>query len=290
MSESIATIPFGSRLIGPGEPVVVIAEIGINHEGDIETCARMIEAAAGADADAVKLQTIDADANYVGGTESHGVFNAASLTREETARMLTLARANGLEAFTTAGDTATLEWVTQLNPAAHKISSGLLTHLPLIRVAARTGRTLLMSTGMAEPADIDAAAAAAREAGAQAIGLFQCTSLYPAPPEAINLASIQWLAARYGVPVGFSDHSVGCEAAALSVTAGARMIEKHFTLDPSTPGYDHHISLDPQGFAAMVQRVRAAEAMLGVPEKRLTRDERDNARCPPTLGITAPGM
>lgn len=278
MNKSIATIPFGSRRIGPGEPVLVIAEIGINHEGVVETCARMIEAAARAGADAVKLQTIHADANYVGGTESHRLFSAAGLTREETARMFTLARANGMEVFTTAGDAATLEWVDQLDPAAHKISSGLLTHLPLIREAARTGRTLLMSTGMAENADIDAAVAAAREAGANAIGLFQCTSLYPAPPETLCLAVIAWLEETHGAPAGFSDHSLGDEAVVLSVAAGARMIEKHFTLDSARPGYDHALSLDPEGFAAMVRRLRAAEAMVGAPEKRLTQDERENAR------------
>lgn len=278
MSESIDPIPFGSRRIGPGAPVLVIAEIGINHEGVVETCARMVEAAAHAGADAIKLQTVDADANYVGGTESHRVFSVASLTREETARMFSLARANGLEVFTTAGDPATLKWVNQLDPAAQKISSGLLTHLPLIREAARTGRPLLMSTGMAEPADIDAAVAAAREGGAEAIGLFQCTSLYPAPPETLDLAVIGWMEETYGVPAGFSDHSLGGEAAVLSVAAGARMIEKHFTLDPSRPGYDHQLSLDPQGFARMVDAVRAAERMMGDGRKTLTPDQADMAR------------
>lgn len=270
-------IPFGARRIGEGEPVVVIAEIGINHEGDAEACARMIEAAAAAGADSIKLQTVDADENYLRGTESHELFSRSALTREETARMFDLARSLGLEPFTTAGDAATIEWVTTLRPAAHKISSGLLTNHPAIRCASRSGAPLLISTGMAEVGDIDDAVAAARDGGANGLGLFQCTSLYPAPPESLNLAAIGWLAERYDMPAGFSDHSLGIAAAALSVAAGACMIEKHFTLDASRPSYDHHLSLEPEAFAEMVRGVRTAEAMRGIPVKQPTEAERGRA-------------
>lgn len=270
-------ILFGRRWIGPGHSVAVIAEIGINHEGSAELCARMIQEAAAAGTDAVKLQTMDAEENYVPGTESYALFSGAALSRDETARMFDLARKQGLEVFTTAGDFATIDWVDELHPAAHKISSGLLTNLPLIRHAARTSRALLMSTGMAEAEDIDAAVATACEAGASGLALLQCTSLYPAPPESLNLATIAWLERRYDVPAGLSDHSLGTEAPALAVAAGARVIEKHLSLDPSRPGYDHPVSLDPAGFAEMVRRVRSAEAMLGQPEKRPTEAERENA-------------
>lgn len=273
----IQSIRFGSRCIGPGHPVVVIAEIGINHEGSAEVCARMIEEAGRAGADAIKLQTMDADENYVRGTESHALFSDCSLTQEETAQMFDLARAKGMEPFTTSGDFRTIDWVDRLNPAAHKISSGLLTTLPIIRYAARTGRPLLMSTGMAEGADIDAAVAAAREGAASGVALFQCTSVYPAPPETLDLAAIGWLSRRYTVPAGLSDHSIGTEAAALSVAAGARMIEKHFTLDSSRPSFDHRLSLDPKSFAEMVGRVRAAEAMMGQAGKHPAEVERTNA-------------
>ncbi|MEW5728907.1 MAG: N-acetylneuraminate synthase family protein [Pseudomonadota bacterium] len=271
-------IPFGQRRIGTGHPVCIMAEIGINHEGSVEVCARMIEAAARAGADSVKLQTIDADANYVRGTESHTLFSTAWLTPEETAAMFDLARTLGMEPFTTAGDPATLEWVERLEPAAHKISSGLLTHLPIVRQAARTGRTLLVSTGMSQLDEVDEAMAGARAAGAVDIGLFQCTSVYPAPPESANLAAIRWLAERFGVPAGYSDHTLGDEVAALSVAAGAVMVEKHFTLDTTRPGYDHPISLDEAGFAAMVRRIRAAEAAMGRPGKVPVLDETDRAR------------
>jgi N,N'-diacetyllegionaminate synthase len=268
MTAQIASIPFGRRRIGPGEPVLVIAEIGINHEGSVETCARMIEEAVRAGADAVKLQTADPDENYAPGTESHKLFSQSQLSPEETARMFALARQHGLEAFTTTGGN-TLPWVEKLDPPAYKISSGLLGHLPLIARFARTGRPLLISTGFGEADDIAQAVDTLKAAGGRDFGLFQCTSLYPAAPESLNLGVIRWLEQAFKAPAGFSDHSLGIEAAVLSVAAGARMIEKHFTLDKSRPGFDHGISLEPDEFGQMMKRIRVAETMLGDGMKQL---------------------
>lgn len=265
------------RIIGNEAPCYVIAEIGINHEGSVETCARMIEEAVRAGVDSVKLQTVDADENYAPGTESHTLFSKAALSREETANMFALARGLGVHMFTTVGDFETLSWIEKLEPAAYKISSGLLTALPIIRRAAQTRRPLLMSTGMATVKDIDAAVQTARVGGGGGIGLFQCTSIYPAPLSSLNLRSIRWLADRYGVVSGFSDHSVGIEAAPLAVAAGAQMIEKHFSLEPSRPDFDHRLSLDPKDFAAMVAGIRRAEQALGTAAKSCMADEVNNA-------------
>lgn len=261
----MSRIPFGRRHIGDGEPVLVIAEIGINHEGDEAACARLIEAAARAGADAIKLQTVDPDECYAPGTESHALFSRAQLSREATARMFEFARACGIEPFTTCGDPGTLEWVERLDPAAHKISSGLMTHAPMIRAAAATGRSVLISTGMATLAEVEDAVAQAAPAP---VGLFQCTSLYPAPEETLNLRAIATLVARFGVPAGFSDHSLAWDVPALAVAAGAAMIEKHFTLDAARPGFDHHVSLDERDFARMVAALRRAERAMGDGEKR----------------------
>lgn len=279
MTELPSPITIDGRVVGPGAPCWIIAEIGINHEGSAEICARMIEAAAAAGADAMKLQTIDADENYMRGTPSHDLFSRCALTREETARMFDLSRSLGVAPFTTAGDFATLEWVERLNPAAHKISSGLMTHLPLIRQAAATGRPMLMSTGMASPDEIDISIACARDGGASAgqLAIFHCVSLYPAPPETVNLAAIRGLEGRYGLPVGWSDHVLGNDASVLAVAAGACMIEKHFTLDSRRASYDHSISLEPAGLADLVNRVRAAEAMLGSADRPMTAEERAKA-------------
>ena len=275
--EPVASFDIEERAIGPGAPIFVIAEIGVNHEGSLERCAEMIVAAVRAGADAIKLQTIDPAENYVLGTESHRLFSTAQLSREDTARAFAVAREHGVLPFTTAGDGPTLEWVDRLEPVAYKISSGLLTNLPVIRLAARTGRALVMSTGMATVTDIDEAVAAARYAGARAMTVLQCTSLYPAPEASLNLNAIGWLERRYGVPAGYSDHAPGDEAAVLSVAAGARVIEKHFTFDPDRPGYDHALSLDAAGFARMVSRVRAAERMMGRTGKHLSAAERNKA-------------
>lgn len=269
-------IRFGRRHVGPGYPVVVVAEIGVNHEGDAATCFGLVGKAAQAGADAIKLQTLDADENYVPGTESHAVFAKAQLTPGETAEAFRLARALGMEALTTCGDMATLAWVDKLEPAAHKISSGLVTHLPLIRAAAATGRPLVISTGMCDLALAAEAVAAARAGGARELCLLQCTSVYPAPSESLQLRGIQVLAREFGFPTGFSDHSLGNEAVGLAVAAGASMIEKHFSLDPSRRGFDHRLSVDPAGLKDLVDRVRTAESMLGVDGKSFT-DEQASA-------------
>jgi len=261
-------IRFGSRRIGVEEHALVVAEIGINHEGDVQTCARMVEEAVKAGADAIKLQTIAPDRNYAPDTESHRLFSTATLTREETDRIFSLSRSHDIEAFTTVGDLATLEWVNQLKPTGYKVSSGLLTCTPLIQRLARTGRPLLMSTGMANHTDIDAAVNAASAADAEEIVLFHCTSIYPCPVEKLNLAAIPWLRERYGLEIGFSDHALGSNTAALAIAAGATAIEKHFSLDPSRAGYDHGTSLNPDEFRLMVVGIREAEAARGGPGKK----------------------
>ncbi|MEP0942345.1 MAG: N-acetylneuraminate synthase family protein [Rhizobiaceae bacterium] len=259
-------------------PIYVIAEIGVNHEGSVEACAKLIDAAADAGADAMKLQTIDADRSYHPETESYAIFSGAALTLEETAQMFEYARSRQIEPMTTSGDPLTLEWLDRLEPAAHKISSGLLTCTPMVKAASQTGRPVLMSTGMAEVAQIDHAVNSARDSGVAHLGLFQCTSLYPCPPEQLSLETIAWLSNRYGVPAGFSDHSVGVLAASLAASHGARFVEKHISLDTSQPGFDHRLSLEPDDFAKMVEGLRFAEQAKGQAEKTLTETESQNAR------------
>jgi len=217
--------------------------------------------------DAVKLQTIDADENYTKGTESYNIFKGAELTQEETGEAFNFAQELGLDIFTTAGDIETIDWVDELNPSHWKVSSGLLTHIPIIEYLASLKRPLLMSTGMANATDIDLAIEVAKSKGATDISLFQCTSVYPTPVEEVNLATIGWLKDRYNFPVGLSDHADGDDAVFLSIAAGATLIEKHFSLDLSRKGFDHGVSLDEKGLKKMVNRVRLAETMMGSSEK-----------------------
>lgn len=270
-------IPFGSRVIGPGAPVLIIAEIGINHEGDPDACLRLVEAAAAAGADAVKLQTVKASENYAPGTESFDLFSRAELSEADTAKAFRLARDFGMECFSTCGDRVSLDFVETLAPAAWKISSGLLTHLPLIRQVAATGRPVLLSTGMTGMNEIRQAISVAKDAGVSHLGIFQCTSLYPAPPETMNLKVIESLANEFRIPVGLSDHSVGTLASALAVACGAHMIEKHISLDPNRQGFDHCVSLAPDGFRDLVAAIRTAETMLGDGSKSVSDLVRQNA-------------
>lgn len=264
---------FGKRQLGLEQPAVVVAEIGVNHEGKIMDCLRLIEAAAKAGADAVKLQTIDPDENYVPGTESHVLFQKARLSQEETCLAFAKARQLGMEIFTTAGDLATLAWVDELKPAAHKISSGLITHLPLIRAAAATRRPLILSTGMTGTEEIRQAVEAARLGGCRDLCLLQCTSLYPAQISQIHLRAIRLMTEEFTAWVGFSDHTCDPEVPALAVAAGAVLIEKHFSLDPTRPGFDHAISVDSDGLSELVRRVRKAEICLGRGDKVCVPDQ-----------------
>ena len=243
---------------------LIIAEIGVNHEGSVQACAELIEAAA----NAVKLQTVKAELNYAKDTESYKIFSRSELTRTETYDMFELARSLGCEPFTTVGDFKTLQWVAKLQPRYFKISSGLLTCTPLIKEIAKLNRHVILSTGLAHHSDIKVAVDVVKKYNCD-FSLLQCTSLYPAPQNKLNLNSIGWLAGKFNCPVGFSDHSLGFSAAAIAVAAGAKTIEKHFTLDSSRPSYDHHISLMPNEFSRMVNEIRAVEKMLGSDGKPL---------------------
>ncbi|HEX9648279.1 MAG TPA: N-acetylneuraminate synthase family protein, partial [Alphaproteobacteria bacterium] len=221
-----------------------------------------------AGADAVKFQTVFADESYQPGTESHRVFSATALSPEAMRRLNARARARGLVPFSTPGGFRALAAMLESGMAMIKISSGLLTNWPLIERAAASGLPLVLSTGMADADEVEAALLRARAAGAQALAVLHCTSLYPAPAETLNLRAIVTLARTTGLPVGYSDHFRGPLAAVAAVALGACVIEKHLTLDSSLAGADHAISAEPEAFADMVRQIRAVEAMLGDGIKR----------------------
>jgi sialic acid synthase SpsE len=267
------TITIAGRKIGRCAPCFIVAEVGINHGGNETLCADMISQAASAGADAVKLQIVTADESYHPDTESYRLFRNSNLPREALARQMSHARQAGVILFATPGDPTALQLLCDVGVPAIKISSGLLTNLPLIRLAARSGKPLLMSTGMAHSNEIDLAVAAAREAGCQELALLQCTSLYPAPAETLNLRAMEGLWRTGVAAVGYSDHHSGHLACLAAVAGGASIIEKHFTLDATQAGADHAISIEPPEFAEMVQAIRSIEAMLGSRDKAPVADE-----------------
>lgn len=251
----------GTKVVGPGAPVFVIAEIGINHEGSAEKCAEMIHAAGNAGADAIKLQTVDADIAYAPSSPSYELFKRSALRREETAAMFALARELGMVPLTTIVDEPTLDWIRNLKPDCFKVSSGLLSNTPFISRLACDGKPLIMSTGLGEVGDIEAAVSAID--GRVPFALLQCTSLYPCPDEEVNLAAIQHLAKRWSCVTGYSDHSRDCLPSVLSVMEGAAIVEKHFTLDQKRAGFDHAVSAEPDAFKEMVCQIRRAETLKG---------------------------
>lgn len=261
------------RPIGANAPAFIIAEIGVNHGGDEDLCARQITAAAGTGADAVKLQTVTPEESYHPQTESYAIFSQTQLAPGALERLMAHAAGLGVILFSTPGDFEALATLLAADIPAIKISSGLLTNTPLISRAAASGKPMILSTGMAHMAEIETAIATAHGTGNHALAILQCTSLYPAPPDTLNLRAMHTLAEKFQVPVGYSDHCDGQLACVAAVAAGANLIEKHFTLDASLPGADHHISLEPEPFAAMVSQIRTVEAMLGSAQKAPTSAE-----------------
>ena len=250
--------------------VYVIAEIGINHEGRITDCLEMISAAKESGADAVKLQIIDPEKCYAKKSESFRLFKSASLARAEISEVFDFAKHCDVDIFATAGDSETILWVDSLDPCGWKISSGLLTHHEIIKCVVRLNRHVYVSTGMADTNDIDDAVHLLSELPKKQCSLLHCRSIYPTPAQDINLSRLAWLKARYGMQVGYSDHSIESLTVPAAVALGAEVIEKHFTLDETRPGFDHHISFEPRKFRQMVDQIREVECMLGVAE--LTQD------------------
>ena len=271
-------IKIGARTIGSGQPMYVIAELSANHNGNFERAVRIIEAAKQAGADAVKLQTYTADTITLksskeyfrmgGGTiwdgrNLHELYSEAYTPWDWQPRLKQVANELGLDLFSTPFDPTAVDFLERMNVPAHKVASFELVDIPLIQKMARTGKPLIMSTGMASAEEIEEALEAAREAGATQIALLKCTSSYPAPAEEINLRTIPELARRFSVPAGISDHTMGIAVPVAAVALGACIIEKHLTLSRAEPGPDSAFSLEPNEFKAMVDAVRVAEKALG---------------------------
>lgn len=263
----------GEQLVGVGHPCFIIAEIGVNHEGSLERCMEMVESAARAGANAIKLQTALPEDNYAPDTDAYRQYSAAFLSVEDTGKVFAGARGLGMAAFTTTG-LATLPAIEALRPDAYKVSSGTLSNHPLLEALCGMGRPVLISTGLSDLTEIDEAVRLARAAGADRLSVMQCTSLYPAPPESLNLASIRTLAERYGAIAGFSDHSAGIEASVLAVAAGANIVEKHYSFDSSREGWDHVVSLEEPELCRMVAAIRHAETCMGSADKPLSEAQR----------------
>lgn len=287
-------IRIGSRLVGPGEPTYVIAEAGSNHNRDLDTARRLIDVAAESGADAVKFQTYTAEGLYSTKTPTMSYLTKGELLadQESVFDMIkrieipwewhdTLAehtRAAGIDFLSTPFEEKAVDLLESLAVPAYKIASYEVNHLPLIEHCAKTGKPLIISTGMASLADIERALDTANAAGATQIVLLHCAINYPPRFEDLNLRAIQTLAGAFGVPIGWSDHTMGHTADVVAVALGACVVEKHYTLDRDQDGPDHPFAMEPAELTAMVTAIREAEQSLGSPVKRVTEAEQEMFR------------
>lgn len=272
------TVKIGEHLVGNGAPVYVVAEIGSNHNGELALARELVKQAASNGADAVKFQLFRADSLYppncgvvdtpMGSVDLFAVFLEYALPDEWLDELRLLAQDEGVTFLCTAFDEETLQAVEALGPAAVKIASPELNHLPLLRSAARLQRPLICSTGLCTMGDIDEAVSTVRDEWHEAqLVLLQCVSAYPLPADESNLAVIATLSAAFGVPTGLSDHTIEPERTpAIAVAAGACLIEKHITLDRTLRGPDHPFAIEPDELRRLVDVVHQVD-QLDVPER-----------------------
>ncbi len=275
-------IAMDGRTIGQGEPCYVIAEAGVNHNGELHLARRLIDATAKAGADAVKFQTFDADrlagadapkAAYQQQTtdpvqSQRDMLAALQLSADDHRVLIDHCRSRRITFLSSPFDERSADLLIDLGVAAIKLGSGELTNGPLLRHVGAAGRPVLLSTGMSTIDEVAEAVDVLRAAGCDELVLLHCVSSYPAPPQAANLRTMAAMRDRFGVPVGWSDHCPGHTTALAAAAAGAAVIEKHLTLDRAMPGPDHAASIEPDEFARMVRAIRDIDAALGDGAKR----------------------
>jgi pseudaminic acid synthase len=272
-----AKLTIDGREISDSSAPYVVAEISANHNGNIESALRLIDVAKESGADAVKLQTYTADTMTIDsdlpdfqitqglwrGRSLYQLYDWAHTPWEWHAELFARAQEVGISIFSSPFDTAAVDFLEQFNPPAYKIASFEVIDLPLIRYAASTGRPLILSTGMANLNEIEEAVTAARDGGCREMAVLHCVSSYPAPPSQYNLATISRLKDILGLVIGLSDHTLSNLTAVASIACGAKIVEKHFTLNRDDEGPDNSFSLEPAELALLVQELRDAWQSIG---------------------------
>jgi pseudaminic acid synthase len=272
-----ASFEIAGRLIGPEYPPYIIAELSGNHNGDIARAFQLIAASKDAGAEAVKLQTYTADTITIDhdgpgfiiegglwdGRKLYELYREAHTPWHWHPSLIAYAKKIGITCFSSPFDSTAVDMLERLDVPAYKIASFEIIDTPLIRYVAKTGKPIIISTGMANQEEIADAIEAARDAGAGEVALLHCVSGYPTPLEQANLRRIPRLAAEHNCPIGLSDHTTGIEAALASIALGAAIIEKHVTLSRADGGHDAAFSLEPEELASLVKGTRAVFAALG---------------------------
>ncbi|CAB3290126.1 N-acetylneuraminate synthase [Methanocaldococcus lauensis] len=260
-------VKIGNMYVGDGEPTFIIAEGGLNHNGDIDIAKELIKEAKKCGADAIKFQSYHTEDFISKKSEYYKLFKDLELSEEEFYELKKYAEKIGIMFISTPLDLKYVDILNNMNVPAFKIASGDLTFHPLLEKVAKTGKPVILSTGMANIGEIWEAVDVLKNNGCKEIILLHCISSYPTPYEEVNLHAIKTLKKIFNIPVGYSDHTLGILTPIVSVALGAGVVEKHFTLDKSMEGPDHALSADPEEFKEMVEKIRLIEKMLGTGDK-----------------------
>jgi N,N'-diacetyllegionaminate synthase len=285
-------IRIAGRAVGEHSPCFIIAEAGVNHNGDINLAKKLIHVAKDAGADAVKFQSFIAEnvvtrkapkAKYqkktTGSAESqYDMIKKLELSAGNFEELALYAQKNGMIFLSTPFDNDSVDLLDGLRVPAFKIASGEITNFPLIRYIAKKGKPVILSTGMSTLGEIEEALEVIRREGVDDIVLLHCVSCYPAKVEDMNLRAMETLRCEFKLPVGLSDHTLGISIPIAAVALGACVIEKHFTLDKSLPGPDHRASLESDELKLMVKAIRDVVKALGDGIKRPTKEEEENKK------------
>lgn len=282
MSNENKVVSIGDILVGDGHPCFVIAEIGSNHNQDLDTALRCIDAAASAGANAVKFQTFRAadhyskrtpSFNYLGDVDTYNLISSLEINRSWHSLLKQHAEEQGIIFFSSPCDSDAIENLAALDVMAYKVASFDLPDIDLIHQMAVKRKTMILSTGMASWMEIQQAVDTCRKAENNSLVLLQCTSLYPAPARLSNLKSMSSMRFAFGTLVGYSDHTMGDHISLAAVALGACVLEKHFTLDRKMPGPDHPFAMEPSEFKNMIMKIRDVESAFGDGQKKGPREE-----------------
>lgn len=259
-------LEIAGRIVGEGAPVYVIAEAGVAHFGNEEKAYRLVDLAADAGADAVKFQVFDVDTLISGDLpEWRDRMASRQLPYEAFGRIQTYCRDKGITFFATAHDEPSLDFLTSLNVPVYKVGSGEVGNWPFLKRIAELGKPLIFSTGMYRQSQIGEALSAVAEAGNAQVAVLHCVTRYPTPPEEVSLGNMAWIREHYKVITGYSDHTQGIHFPLAAVALGARIIEKHISLDFDVPNaQDWKVSCGPHDLAEFIRQLREIEAGLGV--------------------------
>ena len=278
----MTTVKLGKDLVGDGQPCFIVAEIGINHNGDIEIAKKLIEIAEAAGCNAVKFQKRTVEVVYTSeelakprespfGETNGDLKRGLEFGVDEYREIANFCKEIDIPWFASCWDEASTDFIEQFNPPCYKIASACLTDDNLLCHHRRMGRPILLSTGMSSLEQIDHAV---QILGMKDLVLLQSTSTYPAHYEELNLRSIQTLKQRYGIPVGYSGHETGLASSVASVALGACVVERHITMDRAMWGSDHAASLEPNGITRLVRDIRLVETAMGDGAKRVFEREK----------------